>query len=307
MRTHLLAILLLSGSPMVAFGQAPSLDDAAVRAADALKASRAIGAAGTAQAADRPTVKKLLAAGGTGRVTDAQADVVVKRLAKIRDDAAGQRGGEIKDLLAECDADGDGRVSLLEARRAVAEARPVVDPRASVADRLITAVDKDGDGQANKTELVGYLQSLGGVRVAVEPLAARLWNAADTSRDESVDVMEARLLADQFGRLQLYSGDSGELIVDPTAWIQVVRVIERVDADGSHGISEPEVAATTVFKTQFAALDRDHSGEVTAREFYAMASDLSQTAQRETCATCPRVKQAGADKLNVLQSLLTLR
>jgi hypothetical protein len=330
-RAHLLAILLLAGSPVGAFGQTLSLEEALVGAGDALKQSRVTaadpaapapqgpapagdaaqassGAAAKAPAADRPAVKKLLAAGGSGRVTDTQADMVAKRLAKIRDDAADRRGGEIADLLAECDADGDGRVSLPEGRRAVAEARPAVDARASVADRLITAVDKDGDGRADETELASYLASLGGVRVVVEPLAVRLWNAADTSRDNGVDVMEARLAADQFGKLQLYSGDGGgETVMDPTAWMQVVRVIERADADGSHGISAPEVTGTTVFKTQFAGIDRDGNGEVTAGELYAKASDLSKTAQSQTCATCPRVQQAGAEKLDLLQSLLTLR
>jgi hypothetical protein len=171
---------------------------------------------------------------------------------------------------------------------------------------VITAIDKDGDGRADETELAGYLTSLGGVRAVVEPLAVRLWNAADTSRDNGVDVMEARLAADQFGKLQLYSG-GGETVMDPTAWMQVVRVIERADADGSHGISAPEVTGTTVFKTQFAGIDRDGNGEVTAGELYTMASDLSKTAQGQTCATCPRVQQAGAEKLNLLQSLLTLR
>jgi hypothetical protein len=71
--------------------------------------------------------------------------------------------------------------------------------------------DVDGDGRADETELAGYLASLGGVRVVVEPLAVRLWNAADTSRDNGVDVMEARLAADQFGKLQLYSG-GGETV-----------------------------------------------------------------------------------------------
>jgi len=330
-RTHLFAILLLAGSPVGAFGQALSLEEALVGAGDALKQSRvtaadpaapapqgpapagdaakaSAGAGGTVQAADRPGVKRLLAAGGTGRVTDAQADAVAKRLAKLRADAAGRKGGEAAGLLAECDADGDGKVSLPEARRAVAEARPAVDARASVADRVITAIDKDGDGRADETELAGYLTSLGGVRAVVEPLAVRLWNAADTSRDNGVDVMEARLAADQFGKLQLYSGDGGgETVMDPTAWMQVVRVIERADADGSHGISAPEVTGTTVFKTQFAGIDRDGNGEVTAGELYTMASDLSKTAQGQTCATCPRVQQAGAEKLNLLQSLLTLR
>jgi Ca2+-binding EF-hand superfamily protein len=331
-RTHLFAILLLAGSPVGAFGQALSLEEALVGAGDALKQSRvtaadpaapapqgpapagdaakaSAGAGGTVQAADRPGVKTLLAAGGTGRVTDAQADAVAKRLAKLRADAAGRKGGEATGLLAECDADGDGKVSLPEARRAVAEARPAVDARASVADRVITAIDKDGDGRADETELASYLASLGGVRVVVEPLAVRLWNAADTSRDNGVDVMEARLAADQFGKLQLYSGDGGggEAVMDPTAWMQVVRVIERADADGSNGLSALEVTGTTVFKTQFAGIDRDGNGEVTAGELYTMASDLSKTAQGQTCATCPRVQQAGAEKLNLLQSLLTLR
>ena len=46
---------------------------------------------------------------------------------------------------------------------------------------------------------------------------------------------------------------------------------------------------------------------MTAGELYAMASDLSQTAQSQTCATCPLVRKSGAEKLDLLQSLLTLR
>jgi hypothetical protein len=56
--------------------------------------------------------------------------------------------------------------------------------------------------------------------------------------------------------------------------MQVVRVIERADADGSSGLS---------------------------------AADLSKTAQTQTCATCPLGKKSGAEKLDLLQSLLTLR
>jgi Ca2+-binding EF-hand superfamily protein len=335
-RASLLTIALLAGSPAFALGQALSLDEALVGAADALKQSKAVAAEpadapaagspagaeaakspalapGNAEQTDRPAVKTLLAAGGNGRVSDAQADAIAKRLAKIRADAASRRGGEVAALLAACDTDGDGRVSLPEARIAVAQARPAVDPRASVADRVIGAIDKDGDGRADETELAAYLASLGTVRAVVEPLAVRLWNSADTNRDHGVDVMEARLAADQFGRLQLYSGDgvisgaAGQGVVDPTAWMQVVRVIERADADGSNALSAPEVAGTTVFKAQFAGLDRDRSGEVTAAELYAMASDLSKTAQSQTCATCPLVKKSGAEKLELLQSLLTLR
>ena len=331
MRAPLLAIVLLAGSTVVARGQAVSLDDALAGAAEALKQSKVIDpetgapmpqspAAGAAAAkdatgptaqpagADLAAVKTLLAAGGNGRVSDTQADLVAKRLAKVRDDAADRRGKEdTKTLLAACDTDGDGKVSLPEARAAVARVRPEVDARASVADRLITAVDKDGDGIASQAELTTHLGMLGGVRAVVEPLAVKLWKAADTGRDGAVDVMEARLLADQFGTLALYSNADTAQVMDPTAWMQVVRVIERADADGSHAISAAEVASTAVFKTQFAGIDRDGNGEVTAGELYVMASDLSKTAQTQTCATCPLVKKSGAEKLDLLQSLLTLR
>lgn len=331
MRIPLLAILLLAGSTVVARGQAVSLDEALAGAAEALKQSKTIdpetGApmpqspeAGATVAKDatapaaQPTdadlaaVKTLLAAGGNGRVSDTQADLVAKRLAKVRDDAADRRGKEdTKALLAACDTDGDGRVSLPEARAAVARARPDVDARAAVADRLITAVDKDGDGVAGQAELAAHLATLGGVRAVVEPLAVKLWKAADTGRDGAVDVLEARLLADQFGTLTLYSNADTAQVMDPTAWMQVVRVIERADADGSNAISAAEVAGTAVFKTKFASIDRDGNGEVTAGELYTMASDLSKTAQTQTCATCPLVKKSGAEKLDLLQSLLTLR
>ena len=331
MRAPLLAIMLLAGSTAVARGQAVSLDEALVGAAEALKQSKLIdpesgapvaqspaaaaaaakdGAGASAQpaAADLAAVKTLLAAGGTGRVSDTQADLIAKRLAKIRDDAADRRGKEdAKALLAACDTDGDGKVSLPEARAAVAQARPDVDARASVADRLIAAVDGDGDGIASQAELATHLGMLGAVRAVVEPLAVKLWKSADTGRDAAVDVMEARLLADQFGKLALYSGADAAQVKDPTAWMQVVRVIERADADGSNALSAPEVAGTTVFKAQFAGLDRDGSGEVTAGELYVMAADLSTTAQTQACATCPLVKKSGAEKLELLQSLLTLR
>lgn len=285
MRIPLLAIVLLAGSTVVARGQAvsPAADDLAA-------------------------VKTLLAAGGTGRVSDTQADLIAKRLAKLRDDAPDRRGKEdTKALLAACDTDGDGKVSLPEARAAVARSRPDVDARAAVADRLIAAVDGDGDGIASQAELAAHLATLGAVRAVVEPLAVKLWKSADTSRDGAVDVMEARLLADQFGTLALYSNADTAQVMDPTAWMQVVRVIERADADGSNGLSAAEVVGTTVFKAQFAGIDRDGNGEVTAGELYVRAADLSKTGQSQTCATCPRVKQSGAEKLVLLQSLLTLR
>lgn len=331
MRTPLLALVMLVGSTVVAHGQAVSLDEALEGAAEALKQSKLIdpesgapaaqgpeaNAAATKDAgvpaappagADLAAVKTLLAAGGTGRVSDTQADLIAKRLAKLRDDAADRRGlDDTKALLAACDTDGDGKVSLPEARAAVARARPEVDARAAVADRVIAAVDGDGDGIASQAELTTHLGMLGAVRPVVEPLAVKLWKSADTSRDGSVDVMEARLLADQFGKLALYSGVDTAQVMDPTAWMQVVRVIERADADGSNGLSAAEVAGTAVFKAQFAGIDRDGNGEVTAGELYTMAANLSKTAQTQSCATCPRVKQAGADKLELLQSLLTLR
>jgi len=330
-RIPLLAIVLLAGSPVIARGQAVSLDEALAGAAEALKQSKTIDpesgaplpqgpAAGTAAAkdaaapaarpadADLAAVKTLLAAGGNGRVSDMQADLIAKRLAKLRDDAADRRGKEdTKALLAACDTDADGRVSLPEARVAVAQARPDVDPRATVADRMIAAVDGDGDGSASQAELATHLGMKGAVRAVVEPLAVKLWKAADTGRDGAVDVMEARLLADQFGRLALYGSADSANVIDPMAWMQVVRVIERADADGSNAISAAEVAGTAVFKTQFAGIDQDRNGEVTAGELYAMASDLSKTAQTQTCATCPLVKKSGAEKLDLLQSLLTLR
>lgn len=331
MRIPLLVIVLLAGSTVIARGQAVSLDDALAGAAEALKQSKVIdpetgaptpqspraGAAAAKDAtapaaqpadADLAAVKTLLAAGGNGRVSDTQADLIAKRLAKLRDDAPDRRGKEdTKALLAACDTDGDGRVSLPEARAAVARARPDVDARASVADRLITVVDGDGDGIASQAELTTHLGMLGAVRAVVEPLAVKLWKSADTSRDGAVDVMEARLLADQFGTLALYSNTDTAQVMDPTAWMQVVRVIERADADGSNGLSAAEIAGTTVFKTQFAGIDGDGNGEVTAGELYARASDLSKTAQTQTCATCPLVKKSGAEKLDLLQSLLTLR
>jgi Ca2+-binding EF-hand superfamily protein len=285
LRAHLFAIALLAGSPIVTRGET----------------SQSVGV-------DLTAVKTLLASGGNSRVSDAGADLMTKRLAKIRDDAAGRIGQEdTKSLLAACDTDRDGRVSLPEARAAVARARPEVDARASVADRLIAAVDGDGDGNASQTELTTYLGKKAALRAVVEPRAVKLWKAADANRDGAVDVMEARLLADQFGKLALYSGDEAAPVIDPTAWMQVVRVIERADADGSNAVSAAEVASTSVFKAQFAGIDRDRSGEVTAGELYAMAADLSKTAQRQTCATCPRQQQAGADKLNLLQGLLTLQ
>lgn len=330
MRIPLLAIVLFAGSTVVARGQAVSLDEALAGAAEALKQSKLIdpesgapaaqGPAGTVAAkdtsaasgkpagADVGAVKTLLTAGGTGRVSDTQADLIAKRLAKLRDDAADRRGKEdTKALLAACDTDADGRVSLPEARAAVARARPEVDARASVADRVIAAVDGDGDGSASQAELTTHLGMKGVVRAVVEPLAVKLWKSADTGRDGAVDVLEARLLADQFGKLALYSGDDTAQVMDPAAWMQVVRVIERADADGSNSLSVAEVAGTSVFKAQFAGIDRDGSGEVTAGELYAMTSDLSKSAQTETCATCPLVQQAGAEKVNLLQSLLTLR
>lgn len=331
MRPPLLALVVLVGSTVVAHGQAVSLDEALEGAAEALKQSKLIDPESGAPAAQGPeanpaatkdasvpsaqpagadlaAVKTLLAAGDTGRVSDTQADLIAKRLAKLRDDAADRRGkDDTKALLAACDTDGDGKVSLPEARAAVARARPEVDSRASVADRVIAAFDGDGDGNASQAELTTQLGMLGAVRSVVEPLAVKLWKSADTGRDGSVDVMEARLLADQFGKLALYSGVDTAQVMDPTAWMQVVRVIERADADGSNGLSAAEVAGTSVFKAQFAGIDRDGNGEVTAGELYTMAADLSKTAQSQTCATCPRVKQAGAEKLDLLQSLLTLR
>jgi len=254
-------------------------------------------------------VRRLLAGTGQGRVTDAQADMAAKRLAKLRADAAERRGGETAALLAECDANGDGRVSLPEARAAVAEARPAVDARAAVADDVVAAIDQNGDGRADEAELAAFVVALGTVRAVVEPLAAQLWNAADTSRDDCIDVAEARMAADQFGRLLLYSGGGeGTLAVeDPAAWLQVVGVIERADADGSTGLSPSEVAGTTIFKAEFAGMDRNRDGEVSAGELYAKAAGLTKSAQSQTCATCPLVQKAGAEKLDLVQSLLTLR
>ena len=144
-------------------------------------------------------------------------------------------------------------------------------------------------------------------RIVVEPAAVKLWKSCDTDRDGAVSVSEARLAADQFARLLLYVGDSKTPVEDPTAWVQVVRVIERADADCSNGLSASEVAGTTVFKEWFARLDQDKSGEVTAPELYAKAADLAKVGQGEICETCPLVKKEGATKLELLQGLITLR
>lgn len=252
-------------------------------------------------------VSKLLAGGGQGRVTDGQADAVVRRLAKLRADLAGRRGGDEAALLAECDADGDGKVSLPEARAAVAQARPGVDPRARHADTVIAAVDTDSDGLADARELAAHLGSLATVRVVVEPVAVKLWKTCDTDRDGALSVAEARLAADQFGRLLLYGGESQTPVEDPTAWVQVVQVIERADADCSNGLSAAEVASTTVFKEWFERIDRDANGEVSAPELYVKAADLAKVGQGEICQTCPLVKKEGGKKLELLQGLITLR
>lgn len=254
-----------------------------------------------------PAVSSLLASTGQGRVTDGQADAVVRRLAKLRTDLAERRGGDEAALLAECDADGDGKVTLPEARAAVAGARPRVDPRAKHADTVIAAVDTDSDGRADAKELAAYLGSLSTLRIVVEPVAVKLWKTCDTDRDNAVAVAEARLAADQFGRLMLYSGESKTAVQDPTAWVQVVQVIERADADCSNGLSAAEVAGTTVFKEWFERLDGDKSGEVTAPELYVKAADLAKVGQGEICETCPLVKKEGAKKLELLQGLITLR
>ena len=254
-----------------------------------------------------PAVAKLLAGQGNRRVTDGQADAVVRRLSKLRTDLAERRGGDEAALLKECDTDGDGRISLPEARAAVARTRPDVDPRAAIADRLVSAVDTDANGRADARELAAYLGSLAMTRIVVEPAAVKLWKSCDTDRDGAVSVSEARLAADQFARLLLYVGDSKTPVEDPTAWVQVVRVIERADADCSNGLSASEVAGTTVFKEWFARLDQDKSGEVTAPELYAKAADLAKVGQGEICETCPLVKKEGATKLELLQGLITLR
>ena len=187
----------------------------------------------------------------------------------------------------------------------------MVDARAAVADDVIAAIDKDGDGRADEQELAAYVGGLGALRPVAEPLAVKLWNSADTSRDDAIDVLEARMAADQFGRLLLYSGGGGGkgkvAVEDPAAWLQVVGLIERADADGSRGLSQSEVAGTTIFKATFAGMDRNRDGEVSAGELYAKLASLTKTAQSESCATCPLVKKAGAEKIDLVQSLLMLR
>jgi len=319
----LLATAVLTTPWLPALGQSLSLDQAlgsgsaeasAVETTETapLPAAVAPAAAASSEPAARgnlAAVRRLLTSAGQGRVTDAQADMAAKRLAKLRAASAERRGGETAALLTECDANGDGRVSLPEAQAAVAEARPAVDARAAVADDVVAAIDQNGDGRADEAELAAYVVALGTVRAVVEPLAVQLWNAADTSRDDCIDVAEARMAADQFGRLLLYSGGAeGTLAVeDPAAWLQVVGVIERADADGSTGLSQSEIAGTTVFKAEFAGMDRNRDGEVSAGELYAKAAGLTKAAQSQTCATCPLVKKAGAEKIDLVQSLLMLR
>jgi len=276
-------------------------------AADSPSRTAAPAASNTQAKGEWPAVSSLLAKSGRGRVTDGQADAVVRRLAKLRTDLAERRGGDEAALLAECDADGDGKVTLPEARAAVAGARPRVDPRATHADTVIAAVDTDSDGRADAKELAAYLGSLSTLRIVVEPVAVKLWKTCDTDRDSAVAVAEARLAADQFGRLMLYGGESKTPVEDPTAWVQVVQVIERADADCSNGLSAAEVAGTTVFKAWFERLDSDNSGEVTASELYVKTADLAKVGQGEICQTCPLVKKEGAKKLELLQGLITLR
>ncbi|MDA1200401.1 MAG: hypothetical protein O3C39_01830 [Planctomycetota bacterium] len=146
----LLAIALLTTPSLPALGQPLSLDDALSGssvdspAVEPNETSLPPAAAGPARGGNLAAVRRLLAGTGQGRVTDAQADMAAKRLAKLRADAAERRGGETAALLAECDANGDGRVSLPEARAAVSEARPAVDPRAAVADEVVAAIDQNG-------------------------------------------------------------------------------------------------------------------------------------------------------------------
>lgn len=319
MLTRLLIALLLAAVPVVSSGDDSPLDAAFI------EGTKALGQAAEAAGADRgpataegpkaakparstkagPAVRKILIAGG--RVSDIKAERVAMRLSKLRGETASRRGGESAELLAESDADGDGRVSLPEARAAVAQARIAVDPHAEDARELLSLIDRDANGLADKAEMAAYLETLGGMRPAVEPLAMHLWKKADTDRNDCIDSSEACMAADLFGKLQLYAGDGLVQIEDAASWMQVVAVIERADADGSNSLSPPEVAGTTVFRAEFASIDRDGDGEVTASELYARAASLAESADGQICATCPRVKQAGKEKLSLLKSLLTLR
>jgi len=319
MPIRLIVALLLAAMPAASRGEDSPLDAAFIegtkvlgQAAAATGADRDPGAAEEPKAAEParstkagPAVRKILVAGG--RVSDIKAERVAMRLSKLRGETAARRGGETAELLAESDADGDGRVSLPEARSAVAQARLAVDPRAEDARELLSLIDRDANGLADKAEMAAYLDTLGSVRPAVEPLAMHLWKSADTDRNDCLDSSEACMAADLFGKLRLYAGDGLVQIEDATSWMQVVSVIERADIDGSNSLSLPEVAGTTVFRTEFAGIDRDGDGEVTASELYTRASSLAESASRQTCATCPRGKQAGTEKLNLLKSLLTLR
>lgn len=249
-------------------------------------------------------VSGLMSAAAGGRVTDAHADAVVKRLALLRKDS-GRRGD--MPLIAECDTDGDGKVSRAEARAAVAVARAGVDVRTARVDEMVAALDRDSSGSVGDTEWRGFLDSVGPLRVVVEPLVARVAKASDFDRDGSIDLEEARVDADEFARLLLISGGGHVNVEDPAKWMQVVRVVERADADGSLGLSAAEVAGTTVFKSMFASIDADGSGEVTVAELHARASDLARVGSGEVCQTCPLVRKEGQKKLGELECLMSLR
>jgi len=239
-----------------------------------------------------------------GRVTDAEADRALRRLYLIKEDS--RRKGD-PELIAESDANGNGRISKPEAREAIAQARPQVDPKARWADEALQLLDGNHNGTVEQGEAQQFLATLGKLGETVAGNMNKLWKAADCDRDDRIDLTEARMLSDGFGQLLLVCGTDAAASKDPAVWGRVVEVILRVDADRSHSISAAEIQAAPTFSRLFGGIDRNRNGEVTGDELYGYVNRGLQSAQKSECATCPILRADAGKKKKVIRDLVNLR
>ena len=115
-------------------------------------------------------------------------------------------------VLADLDRDGDGKVSLAEAREAKGPA--------SMLQQHFAAVDLDGDGLIDADELGQFHDDIAAVHADG---GAQLFLQLDTNRDGKLSVTELRA-----------SPGLGEMLADHLA---------KVDSDGDELISKDELAA----------------------------------------------------------------